>query len=296
MSLAAKAGSLLVRAGKLLTNCLCCCVGQCPNGIGECGPQCACSGGDCVPCRNTACPNGQQDCGTGCTCSGGQCVGCRETACPNGNECPEGCACVNGECVPPVGCCCANGQIIEGSTQEQCEQCDVTNYCQEYIYLENPEDSCPEGFTPDGWGGCSRTTTPASCAECDGWCYSWQSGLCGTWYPDCTTAQKYYISVTHNPFWSCGLRCGQWFMGSGFCEGPDGVLTYGYEADPSQVTIACNYTGQKGYYDTLAECEAAYAARIAGGPLEGMNLNCVWPPCHGNGCVGSCIDENNPLP
>ena len=113
MSLAAKAGSLLVRAGKLLTNCLCCCVGQCPSGVSECQPQCACTGGNCVPCRNTACPNGQQDCGTGCTCSGGQCVGCRETACPNGDECGEGCSCVDGECVSGcyvAYCCSPDGQ------------------------------------------------------------------------------------------------------------------------------------------------------------------------------------------
>lgn len=107
-----------------------------------------------------------------CKCSG---------PCDEENPCPEGCACVDGECVGGTGCCCINGQGSTGYTQASCEDCTTTNVCDEYFYLEDPEASCPEGWASDGWGGCSRTTNPASCESCSGYCQQQQSGVCGEW-------------------------------------------------------------------------------------------------------------------
>jgi hypothetical protein len=225
MSLAAKAGSLLVRAGKLLTNCLCCCAGECPTGISECAPQCQCASGNCTPCRDTACPNGQQDCGPGCTCSGGLCVGCRETACPNGDECGPGCACVDGQCVPAGNCCINNACDPSYTTQEACEECTTTYTCYEELFQEDPEQPCPEGWS-GGYGYCSRTTTVASCAECLGSsCYEQKTGPCGKFVDKCEDISE-CTEVEHYCDCQCRKNCTIKFLGELAYTVPPGVVIY----------------------------------------------------------------------
>lgn len=145
---------------------------------------------------------------TGAACCCNKCSG----PCPNGvSDCAPGCACVNGECVSP---CCINGALDSSYTsQESCEDCTTTNTCSEYMYLEDPEASCPEGWTSDGWGGCSRTTNPASCESCSGYCYSEQSGPCGVWLTG-------DILERTNPCAPCDNSC------IGVCELPPQELYY----------------------------------------------------------------------
>ena len=72
----------------------------CSNGA-ECGEDCGCLDGMCVPCQNMPC---DQDCidALGCKCVGTNCLptgGC-SGSCVNGYECAPGCTCFEGQCVP----------------------------------------------------------------------------------------------------------------------------------------------------------------------------------------------------
>lgn len=106
-------------------------------------------------------------------------------------------------CAPPAtGACCINGACDPTyTTQEECEACETVNNCTEYLFLEDPEEPCPEGWTPDGFGGCSRVTNPASCEECGGFCEPTQTGPCGDWIEntdcnataDCSETPTIYV-------------------------------------------------------------------------------------------------------
>lgn len=89
----------------------------------------------------------------------------------------RGCCC-GGE----TGVCCLNNGscTTEYGTRQECEECVPENTCYEYMFLENPEDPCPEGWTGSG-GYCERTTTPQSCDDCDGYCLEQIVGPCGHW-------------------------------------------------------------------------------------------------------------------
>ena len=112
----------------LLNKCVAntCSDAPCVNGI-DCGPNCGCQGGKCVPCESLSCTDSScaevlgckcaglscvaDDCGNapcttpfdcplGCTCDDGKCVGCSNFPCTGINECAqqERCKCVNGNC------------------------------------------------------------------------------------------------------------------------------------------------------------------------------------------------------
>ena len=98
----------------------------------------------------------------------------------------QACCCSSGN----GACCLPDGTCEEGLTQQECEACQPTFVCTEYAYPENPEDPCPEGFSPDGFGGCSRQTAVSACAECSGFCQEDTEGTCGTFVPNKTCEQN----------------------------------------------------------------------------------------------------------
>lgn len=129
-------------------------------------------------------PTGKLATSDACCC--GQCSGpCETTA-----DCATGCVCVDGQCVPGGACCLSGGACsAEYTDQTSCEECVTTYTCEEYLELANPEDPCPEGWLGSG-GFCYRTTSPASCEDCAGYCSSQETGACGTWVPggDCASS------------------------------------------------------------------------------------------------------------
>lgn len=125
---------------------------------------------------------------SGTTCTSGpsqdSCCDPCTAPCDAENPCPPGCECVDGQCVPATGVCCIDGACDSTyTTQESCELCETVNVCTEYLFLEDPEQPCPEGWQGSG-GFCQRTTNPASCEECAGECWSQQVGPCGKWLTD----------------------------------------------------------------------------------------------------------------
>lgn len=141
--------------------------------------------------------------GTGQACCCGGCSG----PCSALNPCPQGCACDTSGSTSATSVCYQNGIPNPAITsQASCEECatecdyiECTEYTYPgYVYVEEGQE-CPEGWTPDGWGGCyepcppgwtnlggacSRTTYPTSCSECSGSCYTegcTTTGNCGRW-------------------------------------------------------------------------------------------------------------------
>ena len=107
-------------------------------------------------------------------------------SCDEENACQPSCRC-HYTTTTNIGKCYRNGVHDPAlTTQAACVDCQTTCEfveCQEYMYVEEGQD-CPAGWVPDGWGGCSRTTNPSSCAECGGYCYSegcTSTGNCGQW-------------------------------------------------------------------------------------------------------------------
>lgn len=238
-------------------------------------------------------------CPEGCCCIEGQCVAPEKGQCcgpcDDENPCDEGCLCEEGECVPADPCCCVDGEIVQ-ATQSDCEECGVTRTCYEYTYVEEGQE-CPEGFTPDGWGGCSRVTNPASCSQCSGWCDTQQTGLCGTFYPSCSNAPtRSYVEIDFSGF-SCGVI---------HYHGPNGkVVTNGQTwfdmAQWPQLTQLANQDAAFqliGTWDDPSDCEA-YLAAYMENPVEVSDTvypgsPCGWP--NQIRCVTVCVDTNNPLP
>lgn len=183
----------------------------------------------------------------------------------------QGCCCGG-----PTGACCINGVCDPSyTTQEECEACETVNTCTEYLFLEDPEQSCPEGWTSDGFGGCSRVTNPESCEDCTGWCDSTQTGPCGDWIentdcnatPDCTGVVGYYICGIPDTFAvpvdNTSPRPAPGFRQTGFEYLPDGLYI---EYDPlnGQFTSAAPYSG------TLANTCGRWTMSI--GPFSQGNL------------------------
>jgi hypothetical protein len=149
--------------------------------------------------------NGALASGAGCCCGGGP---CDPATCPNGTECQPPCVCVDGECVQAPGACCINGSCdLSYATQEECESCETVNQCYEYLYLEDPEQPCPEGWQGGG-GWCSRSTTPESCGDCQGECYPQQIGPCGKWIPDSTSCDESPQCDGVDVIYICGIPGG----------------------------------------------------------------------------------------
>lgn len=264
----------------------------------------------CPPCRGPC--NKCNPCPVGCSCTSGSCEPC-DRECDSDNPCSQDCKCVNGRCVPELGCCCTStggptywgfDGLVPGVTRSQCENCSSVSECVEYAPPVNgpcppgecpcPPIECPPGFDPDPFGfGCSRSTLVESCDGCNGACYPYNTGMCGTFYPDCDAGRKYVLLV--NCTAGVSFECGGAYM-----IGPDGkchVPPWGDNQcwnDP--VTVV-------GGWDTAEECQAEYdriMAIEAPGPDDPC-AGCDWPPIHGSRCFSSCSNssnsgEGNPLP
>lgn len=101
------------------------------------------------------------------------------------------------QCCCDGGCCCTAIGINNELTQEECEQCDISFFCEETMTMPEPDQPCPEGWF--GVGYCTRLTPVASCDECaegQGCSYS-TNGTCGIWIPqeNCETESFDYESV-----------------------------------------------------------------------------------------------------
>lgn len=211
----------------------------------------------------------------------------------------QGCCC-GGGCNTPSSVCFRNGSRDPSkTTQAACEECSQVNVCQEYQYLEDPEATCPDGWTPDGWGGCFRTTNPANCAECAGWCDQQNIGSCGSWVTGAITQF---------------CKCDQ----ANACEEncPDGV-SWGDPGSEQCDRVCCNgccyphATIGPGacWYTEFGLCYDDMAFTGAGpGPMYAVNCHCTPVTDVGLNCEatthifvpgGSCADGNpaeNPLP
>lgn len=102
----------------------------CNNG-GDCGKDCGCLNGQCVPCKILNCATGQCASVLGCECaSNGVCQGsdkCDTTYCDGFSPClQDGCtcyeyncvdcnnfSCTTGECAAQLGCKCSNGKCVD---------------------------------------------------------------------------------------------------------------------------------------------------------------------------------------
>lgn len=221
----------------------------------------------------------------------------------------QACCCGGGVCCLPDGTC-----STEYVTQAQCEECESTSTCQEYVFLENPEDQCPEGFTPDGFGGCSRTTVVASCAECPGYCTTVTSGTCGQWvsqqtcdpYPCCTGACTQDYECTEQCkcddgacVWECECTSAAAWMpiGSSFsdnCETQpfiEALAANGFSNVAVEVVAIPIGNGFFLYqYRYSGEC----CGRIVSSPVVLTDGGCQWPDA-GQGIFG-CDTCENPLP
>jgi len=220
--------------------------------------------------------------------------------CDAENPCGEGCVCVDGQCVAATGCCCINGQGVGGHTQESCEECTTTNVCNEFMYLEDPEASCPEGWMSNGWGGCTRTTNPASCGSCSGDCEQQQSGTCGEWLSGGTCemvqvceAEDPYVCVSLNdPSITVTLAAapaieasgGSWslFGHQGGNNGP--VFGYGFTSPwrltferggggYSPVDFNTLWAPQNGSFSLTQECGRWRVSSTGSGTLTTRNVN-----------------------
>ena len=144
--------------------------------------------------------------GTGQACCCGGCSG----PCSALNPCGQGCACDTSGSTSATSVCYQNGipnpEITSQASCEECvPQCEYVECTETFEPDYAPADEsgeCPEGWLADGWGGCrepcppgftdnaggfgfcSRTTYPASCAECAGSCSTAHCptiGNCGRW-------------------------------------------------------------------------------------------------------------------
>lgn len=119
---------------------------KCSNGA-DCGPNCGCLDGECVPCSILECNNQCID-ALGCECKGSNCgsvENCNEEYCDGFTPCiDEGCTCYNNKCVScknfpctPTdgGCTSYNGCDCSGVT---CEG--DGNGCKDTFTLKNEED------------------------------------------------------------------------------------------------------------------------------------------------------------
>jgi hypothetical protein len=217
----------------------------------------------------------------------------------------QGCCC-GGGCNTASSFCFRNGsRDASKTTQAECEECSQVNVCQEYQFLENPEATCPDGWTPDGWGGCSRVTNPANCADCPGWCDQQNVGSCGAWvegtipqFCECGQASACEENCPGGIAWAnadyeAGAQC-DYACCNGCCY-PHAVIGPG----------ACWYTQLNECHDDLGDFGAP-----PGTPLFAVHCHCSpLPDVNANvGCFttthifvpgGSCDDGNpaeNPLP
>jgi len=217
--------------------------------------------------------------------------------------------CCGGVCCLPDGTC--STQYV---TQQQCEECTSTSTCQEYVFLQNPEDSCPEGFTPDGWGGCSRTSIVASCQQCAGYCTTETSGTCGRWigtascdpYPCCTgnCTQDYECTTDckcddGSCVWVCTCTSSVPWMpiGGSFNPNCDTAAAIAFFEANGFTNVAVNVVaipianGAVLYeYRYSAEC----CGRIVNYGIVISDGGCQWPDA-GQG-IYSCDTCDNPLP
>ena len=132
----------------------------------------------------------------------------------------QGCCCGGGACCLPDGTC------TSGGTQEECEACETVNTCTEYLFLEDPDQPCPEGWQGGG-GFCQRTTNPASCEECAGDCWPQQQGPCGIWIPDSSRCEIQPLCEGQQFLYVCGFPASIDTPGAGSCCGiPDGTRIY----------------------------------------------------------------------
>ena len=118
---------------------------QCPEGY-------KCVDGTCIfwPCDNVSCQNGG-DCGKNCGCLNGECVPCYLLECTG--ECAQalGCKCTNGVCGPVDNC----GEYCDGSTPCLGNSC--TCYNNRCVSCEN--FPCPDDCANHYNCGCSETNT-----------------------------------------------------------------------------------------------------------------------------------------
>lgn len=160
-------------------------------------------------------------------------------------------------CGGPTGVCCVNGTCDPSyTTQEACEECETVYECTEYLFLEDPQQACPEGWIGSG-GFCYRVTNPESCGECAGDCFPQEVGPCGEWIeggdcnvtPDCTGAVGFYICGIPNTFSvpvdNTSPRPAPDFRTTGFEYIPDGLYIE-YDAATGTFSSAAPYAGVLG--------------------------------------------------
>lgn len=107
----------------------------CETGL-DCGEDCGCDDGRCVPCESLSCQTGECAETLGCDCSGsGNCQstsGC-DGDCSDTNDCGPGCGCYQGSCIDcselpcdvscseASGCECTDGKNCDSTTGSGCE-------------------------------------------------------------------------------------------------------------------------------------------------------------------------------
>jgi hypothetical protein len=194
-------------------------------------------------------------------------------SCDAQNPCGEGCVCVDGQCVGERGCCCINGEAVQGFSEQECEACNTTYTCFEFMQLEDPSQPCPEGWQPGGEGFCLRSTVVESCEQCAGTCLTQQTGNCGTWIEGSDTCAG-YRGLRY-------LRDNDGFSVCGECQnivvGPNGIFRPSHlnpwnlcDDDPSGQPTAWE---KAGIFETGEECSAALQAAVEGNPApEGCEI------------------------
>lgn len=193
-------------------------------------------------------------------------------------------------CCKEKGCCCINGEAVQGFSEQECEACNTTYTCSEFMQLEDPSQPCPEGWQPGGEGFCLRSTVVESCEQCAGTCLTQQTGNCGTWIEGSDTCAGYqgFAQVTEPSGTICQTHdCHTFYVG------PNGVFRAGQvfpvfdwcdddpiDPDPNADNSGRLSSFQKaGFFENQEECDAALQAAMEDNPPpEGCvfyNFYCV---------------------
>lgn len=209
----------------------------------------------------------------------------------------QGCCCGGGG-----GVCCLPGGTCstEYATQAECEECGQVNTCYEEMFLEDPEQPCPEGWQGSG-GYCFRTTSPASCDDCAGFCTSEQSGPCGVWKSgkECDPTPCCVGSCETSA--DCAEGCDCPCLG---VKSEEFVILRGSAANQNEIDQiiaameAAGYTNVRHEYQAefladawLGVCCGDWCAGTVGGSVGGVPYNIC--ACSN---TKSCADPENPLP